>query len=468
LRDFLGTARTSFHRFSVPCLGLFLVTISACTMAPQRDAVDLAGGAPNRWTGAERPDRPVLAGWVDSFADPALTALVRESLAANYDLKAAAARVEAAREQARIDGAGRWPQLAFAPGYERAQVRDAGFGSTEFGAFQALFTLDWELDVWGRIRAFHEAAVREAAATEADFHAARLSLAARTAQAYFELAEAKLQAEVAEQSIRDRRTIVELVRGRFTRGLTRGLDLRLALTDLANAEALLATARNRVQRVTRRLEVLLGRYPSGCVSETARLPEPPVAVSAGLPSELLQRRPDLISAFQRLRAADSRVESAQKALLPRIALTAAGGTRSAALTELIDPRAAVWNLALGLVQPIFTGGRLRSEIRLSQALSEEALNLYKNTALNAFREVEQSLSAEEWLREEEKDLRRAVAQTEASRKMAVYSYRHGFIEILTLLDSYRSTLSAQSAHLSVKRQLLANRIDLYLALGGGV
>jgi len=216
---------------------------------------------------------------------------------------------------------------------------------------------------------------------------------------------------------------------------------------------------------------LLGRYPS--VANDANpiaktLPQPPATLSAGLPSELLQRRPDLTAALSRLQAMDLRVESAQKALLPRITLTASGGTSSPALTDLIDPRAAAWNLAMGLMQPIFTGGRLKSEIRLNEALTQETLNQYQSTALNAFREVEQALAAEQWLRAQEQALQEAVVQTEASRKLAVTSYQQGLIEILTLLDSYRSTLNAQSAHLVVQRQLLTNRIDLYLALGGGV
>ncbi|WP_341327896.1 efflux transporter outer membrane subunit [Methylotuvimicrobium sp. KM2] len=448
--------------FLVSCM---LPWLTACMSAPKRDAESLAPDVPSSWSGSISVDG-LPARWLDGFGDPVLSALVQEALNNNFDLKSASARVTAAAEQARIDGAGLWPQLSFAPGYERAQVRSAGFGNTEFGAFQALFDLNWELDVWGRIRAFRNAAVLEAEAAEADLHAARLSLAARTAQSFFELAEAKLQAEVAAQSIKDRKTLVDLVRGRFARGLARGLDLRLALTDLANAEAQLARARDRLQSVTRRFEVLLGRYPSGREFESARLPEPPAALSAGLPSELLARRPDLIAAFERLQAADARLESANKALLPRIALTATGGTRSPALTELVDPRAVAWNAAIGLLQPLFTGGRLTGEIRRNEALVDEALNDYKNTALEAFREVEQALAAEEWLRQQETALREAVEQTEASQSLAVYSYRHGFIEILTLLDSYRSTLNAQSAHLEVKRQLLGNRIALYLALGG--
>ncbi len=401
--------------------------------------------------------------------------MVNDALNNNLDLKAAAARVDAAREQTLIAGAGRWPQLGFATGYVHTGsggVLNNNLENTDSSGFEALFTLSWEIDVWGRIKATQQAAHQDAEAVSADFQGARLSLAARTAQSYFELIEAKLQAQVAEQSTKDRRTIVELVRGRFTRGLTRGLDVRLALTDLANAEAQLAQSRNQVQIVTRQLEVLLGRYP--IVSKDARiaslpvLPKPPAALSAGLPSQLLERRPDLVAAFSRLQAMDSRVESAKKALLPRITLTASGGASSAALSDLVDPRAAAWNLAAGLVQPIFTGGRLKGEIRLHEALTKEALNQYKSTALNAFREVEQALAAEQWLRAQEQALQEAVDQTEASRKLAVTSYQQGLIEILTLLDSYRSTLNAQSAHLTVQRQLLSNRIDLYLALGGGV
>jgi outer membrane protein TolC len=198
------------------------------------------------------------------------------------------------------------------------------------------------------------------------------------------------------------------------------------------------------------------------------LPEPPVTLAAGLPSELLNRRPDVVAAFKRLQAADQRLASSQKALMPRITLTAAGGSVGAALADIVDPRAAAWNLAAGLAQPLFTGDRLQADIRLKQANVEDAYNQYQSVALNAFREVEQALAAESRLREQEQALREAVSQTEASRKLAVYSYRQGLIEILTLLDSYRSTFNAQSTHLAVQRQLLTNRISLYLALGGAV
>ncbi|MEC4748530.1 efflux transporter outer membrane subunit [Methylomicrobium sp. Wu6] len=452
------------HELTVSVVGLLCLLSAGCTTMPARERQAALPPLPAQWSAAPQPQSPHQDHWLETFADSRLTQTVRAALVGNFDLRAAAARIEAARARMRIDGAGRWPQLSLLAGYRRG---DQGANESETDVFEALFGLSWELDVWGRIRATQLASGQDAEAAAADWQAARLSLAARSAQNYIELAEARAQVKVAEQSMRDRRTLVELLRGRFRRGLTHALDLRLALTDLANAGAQLAVQRTRVQNLTRDLEVLLGRYPEGHFAEAETLPPLPPTAPVGIPSDLIERRPDLNAAFARLCATDKRLESARKALLPRFTLTASGGTGSAALSELVDPRAAAWNLALGLLQPIFTGGRLHGEIQLQEARVEETLNGYRNAALNAFREVEQTLAAEDRLREQENALQEAVKQTDASRKLAVYSYQHGLIEILTLLDSYRSTLNAQSAHLTAHRQLLNNRINLYLALGGG-
>ena len=443
---------------------LATVFLSACSATATRDANTLVFARPSQWTSQYPAADNAFSGWLKTFDNPQLSALVQQGLMANFDLKAAAAHVDAAREQSVIAGAGRLPQLAFAPDYQSTQDIVNGASS----AFTALFALSWELDVWGRIKATQQAAGQEAEAVIDDYQAARLSLAARIAQTYFEITEADLQSRVAEQSVKDRGVIVDLVRGRFNKGLTRGLDLRLVLTDVANAQAQLAQNQNNVQILQRRLQALLGQYRNTRLLAADRLPAPPANLVAGLPAELLERRPDLLAAFKRYRATDDRLNSAQKALLPRISLTAAGGASSPALMEVIDPRAAAWNLAAGLAQPVFTGGRLQGDIRLKQANVEEAYNQYQSVAINAFREVEQTLAAESHLRKQEQALREAVSQTEASRKLAVYAYQQGLIEILTLLDSYRSTLNAQSAHLAVQRQLLTNRISLYLALGGPV
>lgn len=448
------------------CLMMYLV-LPGCQSVTDREPNILDIRVPDHWHGDVERDEPVPTSWLSGFNDPQLTEMVQEGLANNFDLKSVSARVDAAREQVVISGAGRLPQLFFLPGYQRGKY-DGIHGAAETGTFSALFTLNWELDVWGRIQATQEATRKDALATTDDFRAAQLSLAARIAQTYFEWQEAQLQSDVADQSVKDRSVIVNLVQGRFNKGLTRGLDLRLVLTDLANAEAQLAQTQNDVQILGRRLQILLGRYPDDHLELKKTLPQPPSTLLTGLPSELLTRRPDVMAAFKRLCAMDARLESAEKALFPRITLTAAGGTSSPALTELIDPRAVAWNVVSGLMQPIFTGGRLQADVRLNAAKVQDLFNQYQSVSLNAFREVEQALAAESRLRGQEKVLQEAVEQTKASRKLAVYSYQQGLIEILTLLDSFRSTLNTQSAHLKIQRQLLNNRISLYLALGGAV
>jgi outer membrane protein TolC len=225
--------------------------LAACATASERNAVDLTKSPP-LWASAHAPNTTTATQWLSVFSDPKLSALVQDALNHNYDLKAAAARVDSMREQSRIEGAARWPQLSFASGYRRSN----DLTSDETGVFDALFAMSWEIDVWGRIKAAQKASAQETEAVAADYYGARLSLVARTAQSYFEPLEANLQAEVAEQSIKDRRVIAELVRGRFARGLSRGLDLRLVLTDLANAIAQLAASRNQVQIVARRLEII--------------------------------------------------------------------------------------------------------------------------------------------------------------------------------------------------------------------
>ncbi|MGH8472184.1 MAG: TolC family protein, partial [Gammaproteobacteria bacterium] len=220
--------------------------------------------------------------WLATFKDPALSALVHEALTRNYDLRATAARVEAARAQALIEGAGRKAQLDFSPGVQRSRDIFDGENEPQPVFYQTRWTLpfnlSWEIDLWGRIRAAQRAAESELNANQEDLENARLSLAARTAQAYFELTEAALQVEVAATSVRDRETIAKLVQGRFQRGLTRGLDVRLTLTDVANARAEVARAENQREIAARRLEVFLGRYPASSVRAPRVLPSVPKAV----------------------------------------------------------------------------------------------------------------------------------------------------------------------------------------------
>jgi len=354
-----------------PCL--ILLCLSACTTVPDRDAVGEAGPLPTAWTALPASVAQGQVGaWIASFNDDDVKSLVLKALEGNNDLKATATRVEQARAQARIAGAPARPQLDLAPGFEHADAgRDAKNSISTGSRWSVPFNLSWELDVWGRINDAQQAAVLEADAVEADLQGAVLSLAARTAQSCFELAEARQRVTVVQASIDERSALVELLQGRFNLGLAQGLDLSLALTDLSDAKAELNEAGNRVQQAQRRLEVLLGQYPGGSIERCARLPDLPVALPAGLPSELLARRPDVAAAFIRLRSQDQRLSSARKALLPRVTLAASGGSLSNTLSDLTDPRSAAWNLVLGLAQPLYAGDRLQADIDLQAAQSKK-------------------------------------------------------------------------------------------------
>jgi NodT family efflux transporter outer membrane factor (OMF) lipoprotein len=441
-------------------LGLSFLLCSCNDIAIQHEG-DTSGAvhnvAPEKWINAPQRVGEDIA-WLESFHDPMLVRLVQNALTENFTLKTMMANMQAARQLATLSGAQRLPTVALSPS---VQLND----SAKPHSLDVFSNVSWEIDIWGRLRAAQEAAENQAQATSEDWQALRLSLAAHTVQNYFELLEATLQVGVVEQSVVDRKKIVELVRGRYERGLTNGLDLRLVLTDLENANAQLASAKNQVQRIAMRLDVLLGQYPLGNMTVNAtELPALPTMIDTGIPAQILERRPDIKAAFSRLQAANANLRSAQKALLPRLTLTAQGG--SAQL--LSDPRLAAWHLALGMVQPLFTGGRLTGEIHLSEHYVDSAQYQYQQTVLVAFQEVEQSLASEKWLSQEAIALKGAVEQTEASRDLAVYSYQQGLIQILTLLDSYRSTLNAQSQYLAVRLELLRNRLNLYLALGGAI
>lgn len=445
-------------------IALLAIGLAACSPAPKRIPVATARPLPPGWS-VNTTTAGTVTPWLRGFGSPSLEGLVRTALTGNFTLKAAAARIEQARALARIEGAARQPQAELSPSFQRLGL--AGAGMPVSGNFWELpVNLSWELDLWGRIRSGQQAAEAEADASRADLDAAVLALAARTVQTCFELAEAQQQVGVIEQSIAERRTLVELVKGRFNLGLTSGLDVSLAATDLNDAEAQLAEARDRIQRTARQLDTLLGRYPTGNPTDCGELPALPASLPSGVPSELLARRPDIVAGFSRLRALDLRLDSAEKARLPRMTLTAAGGTSGPHPSDLFDPRAAAWNLALGLAQPLYTGGRISAEIDLAAARVTEAVAQYRDTVLTACREVEQALAAEAWLLDREHALSETLRRTETSRKLAIRAYRHGTVEILTLLDSYRSTLNARGALLAARRQLLQNRVGLYLALGG--
>jgi multidrug efflux system outer membrane protein len=327
--------------------------------------------------------------------------------------------------------------------------------------------------VWGRLRAGKDAAKGELEAARAAYDGARLSLAGQTAKAWFAVLEAREQLDLAERQLASWRTTEAQVGARYERGLRSPLDLRFARTQVAASEARAIIRRHALDRIARQLEALLGRYPSAelaATSPSANLSEwPPMpAVPSGVPLDVLARRPDLVRAEQRVFAADRRVWAAKASLLPRVAITGSAGSVSEDFAHLLDGDFGVWQLAANLMQPIFEGGRLRGAVRKAKSAAGAEAADYVSTAIVAFTEVEIALSGESYLARTEEALERASVEAAAAERLASERYRSGIEGYVTLLESSRSALQADSALIEARRQRLENRVDLVLALGGGI
>ncbi|NNE43864.1 MAG: efflux transporter outer membrane subunit, partial [Gemmatimonadetes bacterium] len=412
--------------------------------------------------------------WWASFPDPALPELLDEALANNWNLAAAGARLEAAAAEAKIAGADVWPALNLTGNAARQEqvltfLKDPVTGAplkNVSNSFGVSLGVSWELDLWGRVRNGKSAAAADLQAATADYAAARQSIAAQTMKAWFAALEAQEQAALAQETVASFERTVERIRSRYERGLQPSLDVRLGLVDLADARTVAAARQVARDRAVRQLEILLGRYPAGRLEAAGSLPDPPADVPAGLPAELLSRRPDLVAAERRLAASLRRNASARRALLPRLTLTGSAGRSSSELGDLLAGDFSVWSIAGGLLQPIFQGGRLRAQVSRSGALADAALATWANSVLTACAEIETLLASESFLRVQETEQRIRAEEAAAAHAQARRRYERGLTDVNTLLSSQRSAAQARSAWLDARRQRLDARVDLHLALGG--
>jgi multidrug efflux system outer membrane protein len=452
----------------------------ACVKPPPTTTPEIEVETPAAWTATDTdPEEPTVEWW-DQFGDASLGPLIETALEENIDLIAAAARVDRAVAQARIAGADLKPQIGIGANVKNQRFNPTSLGvggdgapglsPATFNSYGLSLDVSWEVDLWGRLRAGARAAVAEAQAVDADLAGARLSLAGQTAKTWFAVAEATQQVELARSSAESFRVSADWIRERYEMGIRPPLDLRLALSNLAGAEALHARRREQLDRTLRLLEVLLARYPSARLLEkfpTTGLPELPAPPPAGLPAEIVSRRPDLVAAERRLAANDQYLKSAKRALYPRLSLTGSGGTLALQIADLLDGDFGVWTLAANLTQPLFQGGRLRAGVESADAGKDEALARYVSSVLQAYREVESALAAEEFLHGQIAALEEGAKQTIAAQRLSEQRYAQGVGGYLVVLESQTRAVSSQSELLSARRALLDNRVDLHLALGGG-
>ena len=446
------------------------LTLAACAVKqPPPPATTLAGVLPSttvvppEWTATTGVSGDVIADWLGTFQDPQLQALVTEGLDHNLDLKAAATRVDSAAALAAVARSLLYPHLAVSAlsgmtAREGRQLQDVS---------GARLDVSWELDVWGRVRASGAAADARKDAAEADVLSARQSLAALIATVWYNtIATERLRVTaVSAASVYDE--LLRLVRTRNAVGIVGAQDVALAGADLDRARERERAFAASLQQITRSLEVLLGRYPAAELALAPSLPPVPAPVPDGLPSELLERRPDLVAAERRVAASFHEVQAAKAARLPRFALTAAGGRTSGDLIRLIGAGTQFFNFGLEMFAPLFMGGALQAQVRAATADQEASMNIFGQAALRAFSEVESALGNETLLADQQRYLESVLAQDTEAARLGRMRYEVGATDLLHVLDIQSKVLDSQFALVTIRNDRLANRIALHLALGGG-
>ena len=454
--------------FSVFCIAALLSGCSAYGDLRSDQASDpsLETDVPSTWQTNTVDDGEDIfeGGWLSTFNDPRLEAISRQVLAYNHDIHAAAARVDAAQAAAKKAGAALLPAVD-------ANVRARGQGNLDnasSGDLGASLDVSWELDVWGRVRAGRNAATGNLQASRADLAYAKQSLVAQAVKAYFLSVEATQQKQYAEEIYKTYQKSLRVVEAFFKEGAASAQDVALAKSELARAEEAYEKAKNGKAQALRSLELLLGKYPAGKFGVATGLPALPAPVPAGLPSELLERRPDIVAAERRVAAAFNRTASAKAARLPQLALTGSFGSSSSALGEITNPTNVFWNLASNLIAPIFDGGDREADVEISTAEQKEAVAAYKKAALGAFADVESALSNEQTLLKRVHALRQAHEQALVAEKAANTRYEQGDGVLLDVLQIKRGTIAANIERLRAGQELLSERVNLYLALGGSL
>jgi multidrug efflux system outer membrane protein len=465
-------------RRSVAAIALaFAALLAGCNIAPryQKPAVDV----PAAWKDVPAQGQAAAGEhWWIVYGDPVLDRLVAEGLANNRDLQIAAARIEEARALLRITDAARSPAVDATA--QRDRTRSSARSATPLppgipltrNSNIATVNVSYELDLWGRLSGATNAARAQLLATQSARRTVRITLANQIVQSYHTLLALDGQVAVTQRTIEVRQSDLELQRKRYEAGLIADFNLRQLEAEVAAARAQLPVLQQRRTAEEIALLTLLGRAPRAIVDEPITFASdrgelPANVVPEGLPSDLLLRRPDIVEAEQRLIAANAEIGVARASLFPRIALTGFLGGESASLGDLFTAPARIWQLAFGLAQPIFQGGRLRGEIEVAQAREQQAVAQYQKTVQTAFGEVRESLSAQTRAREAyAAETARVTALTETLR-LARIRFVNGLSSQLEVLDAERNLLQAELNRIEALRAQRAAVADLVRALGGG-
>ena len=474
--------RPASHPRRLAPLALALA-LAGCATGPDyvRPALEL----PERFALTDPAARPIPSGqrWWALYADPVLDRLIDEALAHNTDAQVAAARVLEARALAGVADTDRYPVVGANLGGRRSQ--SSRETATAFPAgqprvsnnFRATLDVSWELDFWGKYRRASEAARADLLAEEAARDGVRLAVTAELARQYFALLAADAQLATIDRVFASRDETLRLTRQRVDAGVSSDYDLRLAEAELASARSQRAGLQRDQETLESAIAILLGRSPraalEGRIERTAQSGQsvetglPPPVIPAGLPSELLSRRPDLREAEQRLVAANARIGAAKAEYFPAVTLTGFLGSESAELSNLFTGPAGIFQFALGLAQPIFNAGRLGFTTAAAEARRDQALAGYRRAVANAFGDVRNALAAQRAAHETREAESARARSLRQALGLAEQRYEAGIASRLEILDAERGYLAAELGRLDAERAGRAAVADLVRALGGG-
>jgi multidrug efflux system outer membrane protein len=456
--------------FRTASFALVVLALTGCPVGP--NYVRPEASPPTDFYGqVQPPEAASLADlpWWEVFSDPVLQRLVTEAVQSNYDLRTAIARVEQAEALVGVARAPLFPQI----GYEGSAARQRslvfpGQPNATFNSFLGAFDLAWELDVWGRIRRSTEAAQAEMLATEEFRRGVLLTLVSSVAQAYFELLELDRELEIARETTESFRETLQLFTRRYEGGVGSKLQTERAAAALYETEATIPSLEAQIVAKENQINVLLGRNP-GPIPRGAPLVQQamPPDTPPGLPSELLERRPDVREAEETIRSANAQVGVAVANFFPRIGLTSLYGGQSTELEDVVKGSANIWNIVGSISGPIFTGGQLLEQYYAQVAAWEQAKLQWEQTLVNAFSEVSSTLVLQDKLRQVREAQEATVRAYEESVRLSLLRYNQGLANYYEVLEAQQLLFPAQNNLARTQRDELVVVVALYRALGGG-
>ena len=464
-------------------ISLWTLALGGCALGPDYERPSVGEPASFRMQQGASLEEVSLAdlGWWELFQDENLQALIRKALVENKDVGIAVARVREARALLAATGADQFPRIEGKSSIQRNQVSQAvvrQFGLGRGGGdipqipatnqFRATMDLSFELDFWGRLRRATEAAQADLLARESARRTVVLTLVSDLARAYFELQELDAELALARNTLKSRQEALDLIRLRKLVGQRSTREIRRAEQEVSRAQAVIPDLERQIGQKEQQLSLLMGRNPARILRGASLRNNPlPPEVPAGLPSVLLERRPDIVEAEQRLVAANAKIGVAKAAFFPQISLTGNFGAQSLQFADLFVGPSRVWMFGPTLTVPLFDMGRNLANLEVTRAQQEQARLSYEKTIQQAFREVEDALLAHQKIREVRTEQERVVDLSRAALELAQLEYLNGQASYLEVLAAQRDVMNTETALAQTQRNHLLTVVQLYKALGGG-